>query len=107
MATEHPQGTVIGLCSASATSFALCSAFLAFWGFQGSGSWHAIDLLVLLPLAVGSLALAVTPFVATRPGAGGAALGRAFFFVGIVSAWLAICIAAILSIAGVGDMPKV
>src|SRR5215468_10709421 len=107
MAREYPRDTVVGLCSASATSFALCSAFLAFWGFQGSGSWHAIDFLVLLPLAIGSLALAVTPFVATRPRAGGEALGRAFFLVGIVLVWLAICIAAILSIAGVGDMPKV
>ena|SRR5215468_5591138 len=107
MAREYPRDTVVGLCSASATCFALCSAFLALWGFQGSGSWHAIDLLVLLPLAVGSLALAVTPFVATRPGGDGPALGRVFFLAGVLLAWLAICIAAIISVAGVGGMPKV
>ena len=107
MSMEHPQGAVVGLCSASAAGFALCSAFLGFWGFQGSGSWHAVDLLVLLPLATGSLVLAVTPFVATRPVANGLGLGRAFFLVGIILAWIAICIAAILAITGAGDMPKI
>ena len=106
MSADHPQGTVVGLCSASAAGFALCSAFLGLWGFQGSGSWHAIDLLVLLPLAAGSLSLALTPFVATKPGANGAALGRAFFLAGVVLAWIAICLAAILAISGVGDIPK-
>ena len=107
MASEHPQGSVIGLCSASATCFALCSAFLGFWGFQGWGSWRTIDLLVLLPLATGSLVLAVTPFVATRPRANTLSLARAFFLTGIVLVWLALCVATILSIIGVGGVHKI
>ena len=107
MADEHPQGSVVGLCSASATCFALCSAFLGFWGFQGSGTWSSIDLLVLLPLAIGSLTLSVTPFIATRAKAGAVGLGRAFFLTGVVLVWFAICVATILSLTGVGAIPKI
>jgi hypothetical protein len=107
MAEEHPQGSVVGLCSASATCFALCSAFLGFWGFQGWDSWRAIDILVLLPLAIGSLVLAVTPYVATRARPDAIAGGRVCFLIGVLLAWLALCIATILSMAGLGGMPKI
>lgn len=97
MATQHPDGSVAGLCSAAATCFALCSAFLALWGFQGTGAWHPIDFATLGTLALGSLALAVTPFV-TRPRSNVISLGRAYFLAGVVLAWLAICLAAISSL---------
>jgi hypothetical protein len=107
MADEHPQGSVVGLCSASATGFALCSAFLGFWGFQGFGSWRALDSLVLLPLAAGSLVLAITPYVATRPRANAIAGGRVCFLAGVLLVWLALCIATVLSITGLGGIPKI
>ena len=107
MANEHPQGSVVGLCAASATCFAICSAFLGLWGFQGSGTWSSIDLLVLLPLALGSLSLSVTPFIATRPKDGSLSLGRACFLTGVLLVWLAICVATILSLTGAGGLPKI
>ncbi|HEY2710908.1 MAG TPA: hypothetical protein VGI60_00195 [Chthoniobacterales bacterium] len=107
MTEEHPQGSVVGLCSAAATCFAVCSAFLGFWGFQGWGSWRAIDSLVLLPLAIGSLVLAITPYVATRPRANAVAAARMFFLIGVVLVWLALCIATILSVTGLGGIPKI
>jgi hypothetical protein len=64
---EYPNGSVDGLCSASATAFALCVAFLAAWGFQGQGHWRGIDLLVVVPLSVASLGFGVTPLLATKP----------------------------------------
>jgi hypothetical protein len=64
---EYPNGSVDGLCSASATAFALCVAFLAAWGFQGQGHWRAVDLLVVVPLSVAALGFGVTPLLATKP----------------------------------------
>jgi hypothetical protein len=64
---EYPNGTIDGLCSASATGFALCVAFLAAWGFQGQGHWRPADLLVLVPVALASFGFGFTPWLATRP----------------------------------------
>jgi hypothetical protein len=64
---EYPNGSGDGLCSASATAFALCVAFLAAWGFQGQGHWRAVDLLVVVPLSVATLGFGATPLLATKP----------------------------------------
>lgn len=42
-----PSGSVPGLCSASATMFAVGMAFLGYWGVYEPGGWHRSDLIVV------------------------------------------------------------
>jgi len=101
MRSEHPAGSVQGLCSAGATCFAVCSAFLGYWGFQQSESWRSEHFFVLLPLAMGGLAFILTPFFATSRRDRSEALARIVFVAGAVLTWMAICAAVILSLHGI------
>jgi hypothetical protein len=101
MTSQYPTGSVQGLCTAGATCFAVCSAFLGYWGFQQQEEWHPIHFLVLLPLALGSLAFIVTPFLATAAREKPERFARTIFAVGAILTWFAICAAVILSMQGV------
>ncbi|WP_420852284.1 hypothetical protein [Rhizobium mesosinicum] len=61
--TMHaPTGSVTGLCSASATMFAVGMAFLGYWGVYEQGSWRAVDYLVMIVAVVGFAALGCVPW---------------------------------------------
>ncbi len=62
---SYPNGSIQGLCSSSATGFAVCLAFLGYWGFQISNPWEISHLLVLVPLIIAALSFGLTPFFAT------------------------------------------
>ncbi|MDL2403816.1 hypothetical protein [Rhizobium mayense] len=62
-----PTGSVTGLCSASATMFAVGMAFLGYWGVYEQGSWHPVDYFVLVLALVGFAALGCVPWIVTTP----------------------------------------
>lgn len=64
---KFPDGSVTGLCGSSATSAAICLAFLAGWGFQDPKPWDGKDLAVAVPLVIAIAFYCITPFLATRP----------------------------------------
>jgi hypothetical protein len=93
---EYPTGSVDGLCSSSATAFALCIGFLAAWGFQGQGHWRGVDLFVLIPLFLASFGFGCTPLMATRPVKSPERAARGFYFASVVCVMLAVFAALIV-----------
>ena len=80
---KYHDGSVTGLCGASATNAALCLAFMAAWGFQNPAPWQTKDLLVAVPLTLAIATYGVTPFLVTRPVPDPFRLARRSFLAGL------------------------
>lgn len=91
-----PTGSVTGLCSASATMFAVGMAFLGYWGVYEQGSWRAVDYLVMIVAVIGFAALGCVPWIVTTPVAEGdadkVAVARRAMALGTALIWTAVCI---------------
>ncbi|MDR6902111.1 hypothetical protein [Rhizobium miluonense] len=64
---RSPAGSVTGLCSASATMFAVGMAFLGYWGVYEQGRWHVSDYFVVALALIGFAALGSVPWIVTTP----------------------------------------
>lgn len=62
-----PTGSVVGLCSASATLCAMGMAFLGYWGVHEPAPWRAADVVVIVLAFVGFALLASVPWIVTTP----------------------------------------
>jgi hypothetical protein len=93
---RSPPGTVEGLCTASATIFAVGIAFLGYWGFLEPTPWRSLDVLVVLAALGGFGALGLVPWIATAPAGDDdeakLVLARRAFLAGVVGIWLAVAI---------------
>ncbi|MBB3657650.1 hypothetical protein FHX15_002892 [Rhizobium sp. BK650] len=91
-----PTGSVTGLCSASATMFAVGMAFLGYWGVYEQGSWHTTDYLVMIVAIIGFAALGCVPWIVTTPvaedEADKVAVARRAMALGTALIWAAVCI---------------
>jgi hypothetical protein len=94
-----PAGSVVGLCSASATLCAMGMAFLGYWGVHEPTPWRAIDVVVIVVAFMGFALLASVPWIVTTPVAEESAeripWARRAFALGVVAIW----VAAVLAIA--------
>lgn len=92
-----PTGSVPGLCSASATMFAVGMAFLGYWGVYEPVGWSPADYLVVVLAFCGFASLGLVPWLATRPLAEGEAEtltgARRALAVGFVLVWLSVLVA--------------
>ncbi|MHA6206155.1 hypothetical protein ACXU4B_17140 [Dyella soli] len=88
-----PVGSVVGLCSASATLCAVDMAFLGYWGLHEAGPWQWNDRLVVALGFIGFAVLAATPWIATTPvpdeSADRVPVARRTFALGVSLIWLA------------------
>jgi hypothetical protein len=94
-----PTGSVVGLCSASATMSAMGMAFLGYWGVHESVPWHGRDILVVCLAFLSFLALGSTIWLITTPvpedGGERIVPARRAFATGMVLMWLAVVIAVV------------
>ncbi|MBB3612709.1 hypothetical protein FHX11_005681 [Rhizobium sp. BK602] len=92
-----PAGSVTGLCSASATMFAVGMAFLGYWGVYEQGGWRLSDYFVVGLALIGFAALGSVPWIVTTPVAEEEAEkvvgARRALALGIGLIWLSVCIA--------------
>ena len=92
-----PAGSVTGLCSSSATIFAVGMAFLGYWGVYEQGPWHISDYFVVVFAIIGFAALGCVPLIVTTPVAEEEAEkvveARRALALGIALIWLSVCIA--------------
>ena len=92
-----PVGSVTGLCSASATMFAVGMAFLGYWGVYEQGRWHTVDYIVVVLALIGFAALGFVPWIVTTPVAEGDAEkvvgARRAMALGTMLIWMAVGIA--------------
>ncbi|NLS17762.1 hypothetical protein HGP16_14460 [Rhizobium sp. P40RR-XXII] len=92
-----PVGSVTGLCSASATMFAVGMAFLGYWGVYDQGDWRVSDYFVVVLALIGFAALGSVPWIVTTPVAEEEAEkvveARRALAVGIAFIWLSVSIA--------------
>ncbi|ULU25652.1 hypothetical protein [Dyella terrae] len=95
-----PAGSVVGLCSASATLCAMGMAFLGYWGVHEPVPWRGLDVAVIVLAFVGFGLLASVPWIVTTPVSeeSGERIGaaRRAFAGGVVVIWFA----AVLAIIG-------
>jgi len=89
-----PQGSVTGLCSASAAIFSLGMAFLGFWGFTDPGPWPLVDKFVAALALIGFASLGLVSWIATTPveqeGQEKIGPARWAFAAGVTAIWLAV-----------------
>ncbi|AGS25457.1 hypothetical protein [Rhizobium etli] len=89
-----PSGAVAGLCSASATMFAVGMAFLGYWGLYEAGGWRSADVLIVVLTLVGFAALGSVPWIVTTPvardGEEKVAAARRALALGVVLIWLSV-----------------
>ncbi|SCB32714.1 hypothetical protein [Rhizobium multihospitium] len=92
-----PAGSVTGLCSASATMFAVGMAFLGYWGVYDQGPWRISDYFVVALAIIGFAALGSVPWIVTTPVAEEEAEkvvgARRALALGVALIWLSVCIA--------------
>ncbi|NTI88981.1 hypothetical protein G6L87_18055 [Agrobacterium rhizogenes] len=92
-----PAGSVTGLCSASATMFAVGMAFLGYWGVYEPGRWRGSDFVVVILALVGFAALGSVPWIVTTPVAEEdeekVVAARRALAVGVALIWLSVLIA--------------
>ncbi|AIF45907.1 hypothetical protein [Dyella japonica] len=95
-----PTGSVVGLCSASATLCAMGMAFLGYWGVHEPVPWRAVDVVVIVLAFIGFALLASVPWMVTTPvaedGAERIQPARRAFACGVAVIW----VAAVLAIVG-------
>jgi hypothetical protein len=94
-----PAGSVVGLCSASATLCAMGMAFLGYWGVHEPAPWHWRDVLVIVLAFAGFAVLASVPWIVTTPvpeeSAERMVAARRAFAVGVAAIWLAAVVAVV------------
>ncbi|MBE1159437.1 hypothetical protein [Dyella acidiphila] len=94
-----PTGSVVGLCSASATLSAMGMAFLGYWGIHEPAHWGWADSLVVGLVFLSFLALGSTIWLITTPvaedGCERIVPARRTFAAGMALMWLAIAISVI------------
>jgi hypothetical protein len=94
-----PAGSVVGLCSASATMSAMGMAFLGYWGIHEPTPWHWNDILVVCLAFLSFVALGSVVWIITTPVSdddGERILpARRAFAAGVILMWLAVVIAVI------------
>ena len=94
-----PAGSVVGLCSASATLCAMGMAFLGYWGVHEPVPWRVIDVFVIVLAFAGFAALASVPWIVTTPvpeeSAERIVAARRAFAVGVIAIWAAAMIAIV------------
>jgi hypothetical protein len=94
-----PTGSVVGLCSASATLSAMGMAFLGYWGVHEPTPWKAADIVVvcLAFLSFGALGSTIWLITTPVPEDGGERIvpARRTFAAGMILLWLAIVIAVV------------
>ena len=92
-----PTGSVPGLCSASATMFAVGMAFLGYWGVYEPVSWRASDFVVVILALIGFAALGAVPWIVTTPvpeeGAEKIIVARRALALGVALIWLSVVVA--------------
>lgn len=95
-----PTGSVVGLCSASATLCAMGMAFLGYWGVHEPAPWRFVDIWVTVLAFTGFACLASVPWIVTTPVADDSVErmrpARRAFALGVAAIWLA----AVLAIVG-------
>lgn len=94
-----PTGSIVGLCSASATMFAVGMAFLGYWGVYEQTPWRPQDIIVVTLAFVGFAALGSVTWIATTPVANDGdekvVPARRAFAIGITLIWLAVLAAIV------------
>ncbi len=94
-----PAGSVVGLCSASATLCAMGMAFLGYWGIHEPSPWGWQDVMVVALAFIGFASLAATPWIVTTPVADESAerivAARRTFALGVALIWLAALLAVV------------
>ena len=93
-----PTGSVVGLCSASATMSAIGMAFLGYWGVHEPVPWRAGDIVVVCLMFLGFLALGATILIITSPTDDGSERivpARRAFAAGWLLLWAAVIVAII------------
>jgi hypothetical protein len=94
-----PTGSVVGLCSASATMSAMGMAFLGYWGVHEPIPWRVTDILVVCLAFLSFGAFGSTIWLITTPvpedGNERIVPARRAFALGMILMWLAIVIAVI------------
>jgi len=92
-----PSGSVTGLCSASATMFAVGMAFLGYWGVYEPGHWRSFDYVVVILALIGFAALGSVPWIVTTPiaeeGEEKVVAARRALALGVVLIWLSVLVA--------------
>jgi hypothetical protein len=91
-----PTGSVTGLCSASATMFAVGMAFLGYWGVYEQGRWYTFDYFVMVIAIIGFAVLGSVPWIVTTPvaeeDADKVVVARRAMALGTALIWMAVCI---------------
>lgn len=94
-----PTGSIVGLCSASATMFAVGMAFLGYWGVHEPLPWHPRDIVVVTLAFTGFAALGAVPWIVTTPVASDAdekvPPARRAFGMGMILIWLSVFVAIV------------
>ncbi|MBB5536460.1 hypothetical protein [Rhizobium giardinii] len=94
-----PSGAVAGLCSASATMFAVGMAFLGYWGLYEPGGWRSADLVIVVLALVGFAALGSVPWIVTTPvaddGEEKVAAARRALALEVVLIWLSVLVSVL------------
>jgi hypothetical protein len=94
-----PAGSVPGLCTASATMFAVGMAFLGYWGVYEPVRWHAPDFVVVILAFIGFAALGAVPWIATTPvpeeGMEKIVPARRALALGVALIWLSVLVAIV------------
>lgn len=94
-----PVGSVVGLCSASATMSAMGMAFLGYWGIHEPTPWRGSDIVVVCLAFASFAALGSVVWFITTPvseeGAERIVAARRAFALGVVLMWLAIVVAVV------------
>jgi hypothetical protein len=94
-----PAGSIVGLCSASATLCAMGMAFLGYWGVHEPAPWRWTDATVVFLAFVGFASLGSVAWIVTTPvpeeGAERVVAARRAFAIGVAAIWLAALVAVI------------
>ncbi|WP_114239606.1 hypothetical protein [Dyella sp. C9] len=95
-----PAGSVVGLCSASATLCAMGMAMLGYWGVHEASPWRAVDVVIAAFAFTGLALLASVPWIVTTPVGEESAeripAARKVFALGVAVVWLAAVVAVIV-----------
>jgi hypothetical protein len=94
-----PVGSIVGLCSASATMFAMGMAFLGYWGVHEPHPWRWHEILVVVLALGGFSMLGAVTWIATTP-VEDETLERVLparraFALGVVLLWLSVLVTVV------------
>ncbi len=94
-----PTGSIVGLCSASATMFSVGMAFLGYWGVHEPLPWTSRDVVVVSLAFLGFAALGSVTWIVTTPVASDAEEkvepARRAFGGGVLLIWLSVLVAIV------------